>query len=258
MSSAGDVRELVVDGADMWAAQLRAKWERWRQGLSGEQLRHKVAMLAGGTALAQVVNVLSMLVLSRIYAPEDFGALTVINSLAGLLSIVATFRLQVAVPLPSGDVEAGDLLRVSLVLGVISSVVLFGVTWWVAEPLFTRLQAPQLVVLWWFLPLTTLGLATYGCLYHWALRLRRYQVLARTRLFQALSNSVTTISVGCLHQGPLGLLIGAVFLQSAGVGTLARDRRFSGKVVAGGLKRTWRKSMETTRSFLGDLAGFPG
>jgi O-antigen/teichoic acid export membrane protein len=261
-------------------AQERGGWVgRLQQAVGGGRLRQKVAVLAGGTSLAQVLSAVSMPVVSRLYSVSDFGVLTVITSLAHLFAIVMTFRFQVAIPLPSEGAQARDLLRTSLALAAVLGTILFVVIAGVATPLFTFLKVPEAISFWWFLPLTALGLAVYECFYHWVLRLRRYRQLAGTRLVQAVSNVGASIGLGLFREGPLGLLIGGLLFQCAGAGSLARALRVaaehtgdaasgSGSEPAGSMNRpgatepagtgtrrsatpprSWRETVRTARRF---------
>lgn len=256
-----DQRPGAPDSAEAGADARGGLVGRLQRAVGGGRVRQKVAVLAGGTSLAQVLSAASMPVVSRLYSVSDFGVLTVITSLAHLFAIVMTLRFQVAIPLPSEGAQARDLLRTSLALAAVLGAVLFMVIAGVATPLFTLLKVPEAISFWWYLPLTALGLAIYECLYHWVLRLRHYRKLAGTRLVQAISNVGTSIGLGILREGPLGLLIGGLLFQCAGAGSLARVCRArpedagdteppgSGTRQSASPPRSWRETLQTARRF---------
>ena len=59
--------------------------------------------LASGTAIAQLLLVLAMPVLTRLYTPADYGALAVYSSTLTVLLVLASLRYEVAIPLPENE-----------------------------------------------------------------------------------------------------------------------------------------------------------
>ena len=58
-----------------------------------------VAVLSSASVVAQVINVLSMPLISRLYSPSDFGTLALFSSVVGILSTVSGFRYYLVIPL---------------------------------------------------------------------------------------------------------------------------------------------------------------
>jgi O-antigen/teichoic acid export membrane protein len=65
-----------------------------------------VAILAGGTAIAQALNVLTAPIITRLYTPNDLGNLSVYISIYSILVVVASWRYETAIPLPKDDETA--------------------------------------------------------------------------------------------------------------------------------------------------------
>jgi hypothetical protein len=84
------------------------------------EFRRRVSVLAGGTALAQVVNFAVAPLLTRIYDASAFGNLQVYSSLMGFAMIVVALRYELAVVLPQDDETAANVAAVALtvVLGM--------------------------------------------------------------------------------------------------------------------------------------------
>jgi len=62
-----------------------------------------------GNGLAQAIQLMSLLVLSRLYPPSDFGVLAQIQAIATFSTIVATLQLHLATPLSQSEDEARTL-----------------------------------------------------------------------------------------------------------------------------------------------------
>jgi O-antigen/teichoic acid export membrane protein len=61
-----------------------------------------------GNGVAQALQFLSILILSRIYLPSDFGLLAQVQSIAMMASIIGTLQLHLTIPLCKSDDEARD------------------------------------------------------------------------------------------------------------------------------------------------------
>lgn len=74
-----------------------------------------VRVLAGGTALAQLVALLVLPFLTRLYTPEDFTILATYTSVLALLTVIACLRFEIAIPMPKEQEGAINLLALSII-----------------------------------------------------------------------------------------------------------------------------------------------
>src|SRR5690606_21592699 len=74
-----------------------------------------VAVLAGGTALGQLLTIAASPVLTRLYDPADFGVLGVYAALLTTITTVASLRYELAIPVSDDEEEAASLLVLCLV-----------------------------------------------------------------------------------------------------------------------------------------------
>lgn len=101
------------------AAQRRRLRERIAEARA-TRLIGPVLAIAGGTAAAQALVFASRPVLTRLYAPEAWGALTLFVTLVTFASAVSSGGYRFAILLPARDDEAAGVLRLSL-LGAVAS-----------------------------------------------------------------------------------------------------------------------------------------
>jgi O-antigen/teichoic acid export membrane protein len=69
-------------------------------------MKRHIHTLLLGSGTAQALQFLSILLLSRIYLPSDFGLLARVQSIAMLLAIIATLQLHLTIPLSKSAAEA--------------------------------------------------------------------------------------------------------------------------------------------------------
>jgi O-antigen/teichoic acid export membrane protein len=194
-----------------------------------------VAVLAGGTAAAQVLSVAAAPVLTRLYTPTDFGLLGVFASILAIVSVVASARYEGALPLPRARSAATNLLVLSIGLAIAVGGVVGILGFTVGDTVLGWLNAGGLLPYLWLLPLGVVGAGVYQALSYWAIRKKAYGVIARTSVSRAGSQLVVQVGVGALGQGPFGLLLGQFLGQAGGSGSLLRlvwreDRRALARV----------------------------
>lgn len=179
-----------------------------------------VVLLAGGTAGAQAITILSAPVTTRLYTPADFGVLTVFAAVIGIIGQLSTLRYSVTIPIAEDEDLADNVLKLCFLITLSLSflfgagVLLFGD--YFASKFSAAHAAPYL----WLLPVCLLGAGLYEALSSWAVRRKYFKVIARTKLSQGVSSSGIKIGLGWIGIRPLGLLLGLLATHVAGSGSL--------------------------------------
>jgi len=101
--------------------------------LPRSRFMRNVAVLAGGSAFGQLINISVAPILSRLYTPGDYGLLAVYASILGLLLVVVSLRYEMAIPLPDDEVAAANLLALSLIIVIVISTLSGFAVWLLGE-----------------------------------------------------------------------------------------------------------------------------
>lgn len=160
--------------------------------------------------------------LTRLYTPEDFGVLAVYASLLSLITVVASLRYELAIPLPADDRTAASLLVLSFIIMLGVSCALGLTVHLLPDEVYTWNTTSPLVPYVWLIPLGTIAVGTYKVLNYWTIRKRAFELIARTRLAQGIGNTSIQVAMGVAQLGPIGLLVGQLVGQTAGITTLGR------------------------------------
>jgi O-antigen/teichoic acid export membrane protein len=181
-----------------------------------------VGILAGGTLFAQGLMALSLPALTRLYTPDDFALLAVYMAILGLLTAVASLRLNLAIPLPERDEEAMNLVALSVAAAVVVTAVLTVAVLADAATIARLLRHPEMEPLLWMVPVGVFLAAAYNALQYWATRRHRIQLVTRTRMTRAVGGAGTQLGVGLASPTPFGLLLGHMLYSGLGVLGLSR------------------------------------
>ena len=84
------------------------------EAMSASQLTKNISAMVSGNAIARVVGILALPVITRLYSPNDFGELAIFVSVLGILLPFVTLRFSVAVPLQSSDAQVANLFALCL------------------------------------------------------------------------------------------------------------------------------------------------
>jgi O-antigen/teichoic acid export membrane protein len=160
-------------------------------------VRATLTLLAGG-ALAQIVPLLLGPLLTRLYAPAEFGAYHLFLAVAANIGVVACARYEFALPLAKDEDEA-DNLR-ALCLRILAVVTLVSMVGGIAWAVLMRESWP----LW--LPLAVLALGAVSLATLDATRGQRFQALAAARVTQYAGGSVAQLAAGVAGAGVMGLV----------------------------------------------------
>ncbi len=188
------------------------------QTLHKSNFMRSVGVLVGGTAVAQLLAVLSLPVITRLYTPADFSVLAVFASTFGIISVVACLRLEIAIPMPESDEEGANLLALSLCSCTAVAALSALAVWCFSDQIVSLFGQPGLRPYLWLLPLgiwlNSAGTATA----FWVIRKKRFATIATTRITQAVGGAGVQLGFGWFAgPGPFGLLLGQVINSGAGL-----------------------------------------
>jgi len=181
-----------------------------------------VLILGSGTAVAQLIGIVTMPIITRLYTPADLGVLAVYSSVLAIFGVGATLRYEFAYALPKENDDAINLFGLSLILLCLTTagfalILLFG-----RDLLVNTFDLGAIEQYIWFLLIGFFGMGLYTTLNYWAVRQRDYKRITYTKINQGTGGSVCKILLGILAFGPVGLIIGHIVSQIAGISTLAR------------------------------------
>lgn len=180
-----------------------------------------VGVLVGGTAFSQLIAILALPILTRLYSPDDFGVLAVYISLVALIASVACLRFEIAIPIAKKDDDAFILLAISLFSVIVVSLLTIVGMILFADQINEATQS-KLSGYIWLIPLGIFFSGLYAALQYWAVRHKAFSLIAKTRMTQALSGSGTQIGLGYIGITPLGLVFGQLLNVGAGIFGLCR------------------------------------
>jgi O-antigen/teichoic acid export membrane protein len=183
--------------------------KRVRRLWRSEFLRN-VALLASGTAGAQVIMVAAMPILSRLYDPESFGALAFFTSVATFFTVLSTFRYELAIPLPREDDDAANVFALTCLIALTVSLVSIPAIVVAQSQFDLEVSGASEVLLIVGVPLAVLTTGCGRALGYWATRRKNFKWPSISSVVGSFSRAVVQILGGVAGLGADGLIVGRI------------------------------------------------
>lgn len=172
--------------------------------------------MIGGTSLGQLLNVLVTPILTRMYSREDFGVASLFMGIINYMLIATTLRFDMAIFAQDDDLDAYMSFVLCLASNIIFSVLTL-IACGAAYKFFPGWSfVKQLGIYIFLLPIALAVIGLYNCLEPWNIRSAKFKHLARTKINQGIVQCASSVGIGLLTPGPLGLLSSYIFGNGAG------------------------------------------
>lgn len=205
-------------------ASSRSAWTSRLRRIQRAQFVRGVAVIAGGSAIAQAIPVVLTPILTRIYSPNDIGILALYTAFISFAANALTLGYSQAVVSARDEQEASDLVVLSALAVAPVSVLgafllmLLTVNDWLGYgdlPMWATLAMGGSLVL--------TGL--FFTLRYWLVRAGAYRMISTATIAQSIGRMVTQVALGVPGLGSAGLIAGEVIGRGAGLRSMWSSTR---------------------------------
>lgn len=163
-------------------------------------------MLSGGTALAQIIGIATLPLVTRLYTPVEIGTVALFMAFFGFWVSTIALRYEHALMIATDDAESHVVLRLATIIVFLMSLIGPLVLWLLQQKNIFEFQIlPQWapVIAW---PLF-MGYGLYMLYRTWALRGGLVKKISQTAISRAIAMAATKLGFGFLGGGVLGLFM---------------------------------------------------
>jgi len=164
--------------------------------LTKSKFAQNVAIVATGTAGAQVITMAFSPVITRLYGPETFGVLGTFTAILAVLTPLAALSYPIAIVLPKRDADAVSLAKLSLGIAVIMALLAAVILVLFKAPIVSafNLQSVESFIL--LLPFAMLFSAAMAVMDQWVIRKRLFNIKAKVAVLQSLWLNTAKAGIG--------------------------------------------------------------
>jgi lipopolysaccharide exporter len=213
-TSPSSLSEPSVVGQQPAAGLSKAHRNRWG-------FLRNVALLIGGTALAQGVSILLSPVITRQYTPANLGYFALFTTFINFFLVGTSLKYELGIVSADSEREAAQLGFLSLLFCLPMSLLAGGLLWILMHyallgfgglPPFT----PLLIM-----PAIAAG-GAFVALRYWFIRQERFGYISHNLVMQHGARALTQVGLGTLGPHATGLFVGEIAGRFTGLGRMLR------------------------------------
>ena len=164
--------------------------------ITNNSLAKSILIVASGTAGAQLIALVLMPIITRLYGPENYGKLGIFMTIITILAPISTMALPSAIVLPEKDFESKKIASISLVIAFVFSLMI-SLLFVLGERLlqiFSSIQSLGNLI--WFIPFAILFTAYQSVYTQWIIRKKQFSSLSKVAISHSAINYGTQAIIG--------------------------------------------------------------
>lgn len=170
-----------------------------------------IVVVASGTVLAQLIGLMLLPIVTRLYGPEAYGLLGTFTAITTILTPVAALTIPIAIVLPRKNSEAISIILLSLkVIGIIVCSSLIIIVLFHGE-ITKLLQAESVSKYMYLIPITILFSGLFNIMTQWLIRTGQYKIIANATVYQPIIVYGSMVLIGLIIPHASVLIIITVF-----------------------------------------------
>ncbi|MBQ9752380.1 MAG: oligosaccharide flippase family protein, partial [Paludibacteraceae bacterium] len=151
--------------------------------------------LLSANVVAQVIGLVVYPILTRMYAPEDFGLLNLFLSIGNVLVVLAIADYYYAIVLPKEEKDAVALTHISLLFLLITTI-LVALSVLFSTPISMIFKSPNLAKYYWLMPLYVLIMGMWNVLNYWYIRQKSFGRISGYQMSQSILSAGGKLGLG--------------------------------------------------------------
>jgi lipopolysaccharide exporter len=173
-----------------------------------------ILTLSSVPLLSQVLGLLLTPIVTRLYAPEEFGLLNSFSSITAFLCVFATLAFHSSILLPKKDTKAFNMLVVCLLSTVFFTIISYFLIFFFEDFILEKLNIIKLKNYIFLIPLFVLLHGTFQTLRFWNTRFKNFKTIAASKASEVITNKTTVLGLGFSGYVSGGSLIYGVLMAS--------------------------------------------
>ena len=167
-----------------------------------------VLKLVSSNIIAQLIGILIVPILSRLYSPEDFGIYQLFLSISSIIVVFSCLSYEQAIMLPSKDEDSANIAALCILITALISVVSGIILLTFSEEIGRFLNTPQISDYLIYIPPIVFisSLVTIGG--DWLTRKKRFGIIGASQVTNTVMSKIVQVGAGMNSAASLGLIFG--------------------------------------------------
>lgn len=183
------------------------------KSLKNSKFVRNVAMLLTGNIFGQLIPILSSIILTRLYFPDDFAILAYFLTITGIISVIVGGRYEIAIMLPKENIKANALFLLSVLFNIAITILVSILCFVFGEKFAQIFNASDLNKFIYLIPISIFFSGLYQSASFYSNRFSKYKLMSSTVVTRSVFTSGSNILFGWLKAFPGGLILGTLIGQ---------------------------------------------
>lgn len=191
-----------------------------------------VSALMAGNISAQAIGFLLTPLITRLYLPADFGMLSLLMSIIGVLSVISCLRYETVIVLPKSYEDGLNIFSLCILNAFIYSILLSVVVMFFGDQIRYTTKVEGLSQLLWIIPIGVLIKGLHLSFRYWFARHKKFTTLSKAQVAMPIATAIIKITAALLVGSSAiwlifgnltGILVFSIILASLSVKKIVND-----------------------------------
>lgn len=174
--------------------------------------RKNILVLFSGTVLSQIIPILFLPILTRIFSPNQFGEYSLFIAITTILIILVTAKYELAIHLPKSLDKARRILNLTIFISLVISLVIF-ISLTIIISIWNRYSNNEVNLSFiFFIVISILMMGIYYAYYQYLSRINEYKILGINKIIKQLFIGFATVGLSVFTTHYM-LIIGLIISQ---------------------------------------------
>ena len=180
--------------------------------ISGPFIRN-VFVMVSGTAFAQVISMVLSPIITRLYGPEAYGIMGTFTAIINTFTPIVALTYPIAIVLPKSDRDAKGLVRLSLNITLVVTLLAFLIIFIFDDLLIKIFDIGEIMPYFYLIPIAILLGGFLQIIEQWLIRTKQFRVSARSAVVQAIIVQGGKTGIGFFYPHASVLIVLSAFNQ---------------------------------------------
>lgn len=158
-----------------------------------------VLILASGTAMAQVINMIFSPLITRVYGPEAYGLMGTFSAIIQIIGPIAALSYPIAIVLPKYNNDAKDIIKLSFFITLVNTLLISFLLLLFNDFIVDLFNIGSISQFLYLIPVAVLSSGIYQISQQWLVRKNMFRISAKAYLVETLFVNTGKLSTGVLY-----------------------------------------------------------
>lgn len=186
-----------------------------KKKLNNDLLKNTVTLISG-SILAQALPLAISPILTRLYAPEEFGVFALFMAIVSVLGVIATLRYEFAIVQQESEEDAHHLVVICILISLSIGLITLSLIHIFESQILSILENQEIRPWLHFIPLSIVLVGCFQSLNYWNNRNKKYKKIAASKIIQSSGTVTVNLLASKSTVSGLGLIVGYIVGQLTG------------------------------------------